>query len=835
MSRSKEPPEGILAGRPEVTRDRGDPDTALIAFVGSSPRSAEVKANRAFTGEGPGVLRQVLSTLGVPLEACWFTHAVPRQTPRARAASAEEVDYFEPLLRRRVRASSAKVVVAMGADAIRAVSGASSAPQTVRGHVTNYANRPAMLTIDPHRVVRANPRFARGDAIHESGGSPEAFPDLVVDLERVVRYALHDEPLQVPLDTERYFLARTPDAVDRVLRRIERLPVDTPVAVDIESSGLDYRTDRILTIGMSWRAGTGAGIEWAVMDRRQLERLGAALSRLRLVFHNGAFDVPWLRAAGLPVSWDADTMLLHYLTDERPGTHGLERLAIDRYSWEPYETALKQKYKVGSAAASDAEASYENVPMDALLLYNVADCDVTLRLYQDLLPEVENEGLLHLHDDLLIPAAEHFLRLERDGMLVDRDYLEELGSSWRREMEELERTMRSYPGAEEINLRSTAQIARYLYDVLELEQMPGQEGGYVDPDKVLELTDAVEDDDAQEYFRMAASSIFMSLKPRSTATYMLWWLADQHEWPKALVQYRLLGTRYRTYYEGTLNRLHEGRIRPRFRLHGTRTGRLSSTDPNIHGIPRSKEIKNIFVADPGYTLIAADYSQAEVRMMAHFARDRRLIEALQEADIHRAISRTLFGVTEEEMSRMDGERIALMRRAAKTIIFGLIYGRSAKSLAPQLGVSLEETEEYIRELFRMMPDVPRFIQRQQNRVLREQEAVSLFGRKRRFPLILRSGAAQVRRQGVNMPIQSTVSDMTLMANLRVIAELDRRGVAPKVWPHIHDGFLFQVPDEHVEEAVELTREVMGNPPFETDVFFASEIEVGKRWGSMEEV
>ena len=263
---------------------------------------------------------------------------------------------------------------------------------------------------------------------------------------------------------------------------------------------------------------------------------------------------------------------------------------------------------------------------------------------------------------------------------------------------------------------------------------------------------------------------------------------------------------------------------------------MSSTGPNIHGMPRKKVIKDIFIADPGYTLIHADYSQAEIRMMAHFAKDKNLMKAMQEQDIHRAISKELFSLTDEQLDAMPDEEVKFKRRAAKTIAFGLIYGRSAKSLAPQLNVSLHEAEAYMKRFFRMMPDVTKWIAKQKDIVARKQEVSSLYGRKRRFPFIANGRhMSEVKRQAVNMPIQSSVSDMTLLANLRILAVLRGRGMKPLPWPHIHDGFLIQVPKDRLDECIEVVISEMHDVGFETDVPFKCEVDAGDRWGSMEKI
>jgi len=825
-----------LKDRPVYYKDRGeDIELPLIAFVGSSPKSFEVKSKIAFSGDGPKVLRRVLSSLDIPIDECYFTHAISCQTPKGRRAKSSEIDACSNDLKSRLLRRNPKLIIAMGTDAIHALIDTNRAASTIRGQIHSWQGIPVLPTIDPHGVVKVHPRFAPEDEKWDASGSPDAFPDLQCDLQRAAKFVLHGVPLVEQIPYHSYVHVRDAKSFRRVISRLKSLPPGTVISADVETDGLDYRTGKILTLGLCWRAGTGVGIDWSILDKEDKRSISDCLSRHRLVFHNGYFDVPWLHADGVSVDWTGDTMLLHYLLDERSGSHGLERLAIDRYSWPAYESKLKQTFRVGSAAATDAESSYSNVEIGSLLDYNIADCDVTYRLWTDLVAEAEEENITQIHDQILMPAARHFLKLEQDGMLVDQEYLDQVGHSWRVEMDDLAQQMRSYPGAEGINLNSSRQIAHYLFDVLGLQSMPGESGEYVDPDLVLALTENVQDEEAQEYFRVASSVSFMKLKPRSTSTYMLWWLADQHPWSKALVRYRVIGTRYRTYFEGIKSRLIQGRIRPRYRLHGTRTGRLSSTDPNIHGIARDKQIKDIFISDPGYVLIAADYSQAEVRMMAHYAKDEVLMRSLQESDIHRAISRQLFSVSEEQLDQMDPARVKFLRRAAKTIIFGLIYGRSAESLAPQLGVSLEETDKYIANLFQMMPNVPKFISRQQENVIKSHEAVSIFGRKRRFPLILKGNASAVKRQGVNMPIQSSVSDMTLLANLRIVKELESRGISVKLWPHIHDGFLFQVREEDVDDAVATTKHIMSDPPFKTPVHFAAEVEIGRRWGSLKEV
>jgi DNA polymerase-1 len=399
----------------------------------------------------------------------------------------------------------------------------------------------------------------------------------------------------------------------------------------------------------------------------------------------------------------------------------------------------------------------------------------------------------------------------------------------------LEEKLRLYPGAETLNLRSSKQVQEFLFDTLGLETMPCDSEGSVSMETALEETSQVQDEDVQEFWR--TSQFKRGTKARSTGTYMLFWLAQQHEFPRLMVRHRILSKQYGAYHDGYVRLMDEtNRIRPRYRLHGTRTGRLSSTDPNIHGMPRRKQIKRIFVADPGMTLIAPDYSQAEIRMVAHLADDDSLIAALDGQDIHYEISKRLFGMTDAQMKALSDEERSIKRRAAKTIAFGIIYGRSPSSIAPQMGVTKETAEEYVQAFYRMMPKVREWIARQHALVMREKEVATIFGRKRRFPLVLdKRHAAEIKRQSVNFPVQSAVSDMCLMANMRIISRLDAEGIKCKVWPHVHDGFYIQIEDKKVKRAIEISVEELHALPFETRVPFAVEIQAGKTWGDLKVV
>jgi uracil-DNA glycosylase family 4 len=793
---------------------------ADVMIVGEAPGQDEVKGGQPFVGRSGKLLRQVLTQLGFRLEAIYYTNACLCRPPANRTPTAAEVTCCQQRLRMEILMVQPKIIVPVGNTPIAAILGRGKGVSKRRGIYTAVSIEGQTFgvipTYHPAAVLR----------------NPGLFSDLASDLD-LVRRTLSGEEAEVDPPFANYRVIDTQEKFELLL---SRLGAQQEVAIDLETQGLDPHKGGIICAGFSWKRGTACVLDWSVIRGSEQNRtiLGQTLSALDCSFHHGQFDVLWLEVHGVPVRYGYDTMLAHYLLDERTGTHGLKRLAAERYKAPDY---AKRLLKTGASDSDEDLKDFGEVPRDQLYAYCGADVDYTLRLTQDLRGELARQGrLAWVMDEILIPAARHFTQLEREGILVDRAYLDHLGEAWNAEIATLEGQMRAYPGATELNFRSTKQLQGFLYGTLGLEPMKAGADGIVDMSDLLEMLKEIEDDEAQDFWRTAPATAYQKLKPTATSCYMLYWLAQQHDFPRLMVRYRLIEKRRGAYYSGILERLDSlGRIHPHYRIHGTVTGRLSSSNPNIHGIPKKKEIKKIFRADPGCVLVYADYNQAEVRMLAHYAQDPRLIRLLTETDIHAAISRELFNLTDEQMKALPAEDREVKRRAAKTLTFGMIYGRSEYSIAPQLGITVEQARKYKERFFAMMPDVKRWITRQRASVMRNHQVESLYGRLRRFDFIPDGpGAAEIQRQAVNMPIQSAVSDMTLLANLRAIQRLKDQGVPVRPWPSIHDAFIVQVPEAARDDAMGIVKEVMSTPTFETNVPFTMSIGWGPSWGEIHE-
>jgi len=790
-----------------------------VLFVGEAPGEQEVKKGRPFVGPAGKLLHEVLSGLGLDLERVYYTNSVMCRPPNNRDPSIKEIECCHNRLFKEISDIKPFMIMPLGKWGHLAVTGRKEAIGNARG-------KPEYTSIDGAEYLTMS-------TLHPSGllYNPDGYPDFEFDLDRALDFYNGGEiTIQPPVDKYviiEYDGKSESPKMEALLKRLETVD---EMAVDLETTSLRYMNEKILTCAISWKGETAVSFDWDILrnNKGYKKRFADAVARIRCSFQNGQFDIPWFRDEGMSPNHDSDTMLDHYILDERKGSHSLERQAINRYKAPSYKFSLEQ--------ISHAETA---IPRRDLLTYDAIDADYTRRLTIDNQKEMDDKDKW-VRDNLVMPAAKHFTEFFIEGMLVDQDHLEMNGKKWKEEIIEIEEELRSFPGAEDLNFNSPAQLAPYLYDEdkLGLRQMKAGEEGYILQSTLLEEIQDIEDAEAQDYWRTQGSHSFKEMSPRSTGIYMLYWLAQQHDFPRILVRHRLMSKRYGTYYKGLKEAMWpDGRMRPQFKLHGTVTGRQSSSDPNIHGTPRLGDIKSTYIADDGFYILYGDLSQAEIKMMAHFSGDESLMKTLEESDIHRATLRKLFGLTESQVDALSEEDYEVRRRAAKTIRFGIQYGRAAKSLSVQLGVSVEEAQLYLDQIFREEPDVKRWIINQKHHVEIHREVESIYHRKRRFHLIAnKRQRAEVGRQAVNMPIQSSVSDMTLMWYLKSFRKMQEAGIRVKRWPQIHDAIMIQVEKSAIVEAAHILEDTIQNDlDFESRVPFSADIKYGISWGNLHSI
>ena len=464
-----------------------------------------------------------------------------------------------------------------------------------------------------------------------------------------------------------------------------------------------------------------------------------------------------------------DSMLYSYLLDPTYSSHSLPEVALRRFN-------LKMSGNLAEAA------------------------DVTGRLASALRKEVDEQGLTPVYETIDAPLVPVLARMEDAGVKIDLAALEEMSGKLQREAASKARDIYERC-CMEFNINSPKQLGDVLFNKLGLP-MPVKYG---------------------------------KGKKISTAVDVLEGLAAEHEVPRLVLEYRQLTKLKSTYVDAlpALIRSQSGRVHTTFGQTGTATGRLSSANPNLQNIPirteLGREIRAAFIAEPGHVLLAADYSQIELRLLAHFSKDKLLVEAFRRGDdIHTLTASQVFGVPPLMVSSDH-------RRQAKVVNFGIVYGLSAFGLSQQLGIEPAEARKFIDAYFERYAGVRAFIDATLEQTRRDQKVKTLFGRIRPIPDINSKNATQrgfAERTAVNTPLQGTAADLIKLAMIRIDEEIRQRGLKSRMTLQVHDELVFEVPEREVEVMKPLVRRHM-EEAHALAVPLLVEIGVGRNWRDMQ--
>ncbi len=464
-----------------------------------------------------------------------------------------------------------------------------------------------------------------------------------------------------------------------------------------------------------------------------------------------------------------DPMLYSYLLDPTYSSHSLPEVALRRFN-------LKLSGNLAEAA------------------------DVTGRLASALRKEVDEQGLTSVYDEIDAPLVPVLARMEDAGVKIDLAALEQMSGKLQREAAAKARDIYERCGME-FNINSPKQLGDVLFNKLALP-MPVKYG---------------------------------KGKKISTAVDVLEGLAADHEVPRLVLEYRQLTKLKSTYVDAlpALIRSQSGRVHTTFGQTGTATGRLSSANPNLQNIPirteLGREIRAAFIAEPGHVLLAADYSQIELRLLAHLSKDKLLVEAFRRGDdIHTLTASQVFGVP-PLMVTPDH------RRQAKVVNFGIVYGLSAFGLSQQLGIEPGEARKFIDAYFEKYAGVRAFIDATLEQTRRDGKVKTLFGRIRPIPDINSKNATQrgfAERTAVNTPLQGTAADLIKLAMIRIDEEIRKRGLKLRMTLQVHDELVFEVPENEVDVMKPLVREHM-EEAYPLVVPLVADIGIGRNWRDLE--
>ena len=575
---------------------------------------------------------------------------------------------------------------------------------------------------------------------------------------------------------------------------------------DIETTGFDHINDRILSLGVTPQNDKGISYcfyPWHFpLIKKYLES-----REISWAWHNGKFDIKFLRRAGIKARVDDDTLLMSYTLDEEGGVHDLETVSADVLDAPDYKYMI-QPY------LPNKDSSYELVPKDVLAQYQAIDTSNTAQIRPIYRERIRQDPALEsLYTETLLPASEMLIQVEENGICTDPKRLDE---------------------NEVFFADMKADIGQQINDMVGYSINPGS------PKQVKELL----------FRRMK----FRNRKKGSTAAPILERLQKETEHPifALILKHRKAVKMYGTYVKGLKRHVHPdtNRVHPTFLVHGTRTGRLSARDPNSENMPRLPQVRGTFIAGEGMELVEVDLKQAELCSLAALSGDPTLVEIYNTGgDIHTDLANELFPGWDERKANPETYQDAYEERVkCKNVNFGITYGITEFGLQGQIGGPIEDSRDMLEGWALKYPVASEFINKCRMAPIRNQIITTCFGRKKRVGLVSRENVRFLQNEAANFPHQSIASDITLHAAIRTWRQLLTWNV--RIVNLIHDSLLLEVPltgdpGMHRHQyagdlrrlVIQLVAREMRQVPIDwgiTRVPFMADAEYGHRWGSLQE-
>jgi len=586
------------------------------------------------------------------------------------------------------------------------------------------------------------------------------------------------------------------------------------IAFDTETTGVSPMQANLVGISLAITPGEGYYIPvgHAVGQQLPLKKVIEALTgpltnpKIPKYGHNIDFDYIALARHGLRVTpLDFDTMLGEWLCDPASHSLGLKKLALVRLGVEMTDISEL----IGSGKK---QITMDAVPIELAADYAAADADMTLRLAPILRAELEEKHQLELLQKLEMPLITILADMEMTGIALDTELLAEFGKELEKQLAQLEKKIYKLIGYQ-LNINSTQQLSKALFEDLKLTP----------PDKS----------------RKTAAGKF------STAADVLEEMRELHPVIGLILEQREVSKLKSTYVDALPQAVNPatGRVHTSFNQAGSVTGRIASSDPNLQNIPirteQGRRVRQAFVAARGNVLLAADYSQIELRVAAHYSKDPTLLRAFAEGeDIHTTTAATVLGLKPEKVSKEQ-------RRLAKVINFGLLYGMGAFALSRQSGLTLAEAEEFVKNYFARFPRIKQYLDDTKKFAAENGYVQTLLGRRRYFPGL--SGAqggpnsreaaiarARAEREAINAPIQGTAADIVKQAMLNLQPALEKAGLSAKLLLQVHDELVLECPKKEVKDTARVVRAVMESA-FKLDVPLGVEVRAGANWEEVKAV
>ena len=739
-----------------------------IAIVGEAPGQTEVAYKRPFMGESGELLEHVLESYGYDREETFLTNACSCRPSNNKTPTKKAIEACKPRLISELKEHNAETIMLLGSTATKSLFGHSS-------NITKARVGPPKehLYFPDSKII---PTFHPAYALRNVG----AFPYILDDFDKI------DNSPPEWKEPEYEIIREFPKA----MRVMDSLYLK-PVAVDIET---DYDKDNpsfqhpveqnIICIGFASSPDYVYILGKELFDKPPPEGFSKSLTNFLnkndIIMHNGKFDMTVLKKHS-DVNLHFDTMLAMYCLNEARGRGGysLSNMSIDLLNSPEWKS---MKSISGNMLDLDEDVLYE---------YNALDVANTFRLYELLNEQLHEENLHHLHE-FLIRSTYTLMYIEMLGIGINQEYQKEIYRETDLEVDNLLQGLRTITGKIDYNPRSWQQTTKALIDYFNV------------PFRKVPDTREATIKEIKEYAEYVANKD-------------LWTYCDR------LLRYKKAYKLKSVYIEGINKRLHKGRIHTSYFLHGTKTGRLSSGNPNLQNIPRNKVIKKQFIPpNPDYLFAQADYKQAEFRAVAYLSQDPILQEILKDParDIHGEVAQEIFGKNYTPEHRF----------IAKQIVFGVTYGMTPFRLSMEIKIDLEDAKHYINKWWEMFPHTKRWVNKVRKTIDKKQYLQTPFGHMSRFHLITRENKMKLFKEGTAFLPQSLASNFCLEAANR----LSRLDYGDKIIGLVHDAILFQTPSVEEAQLVKQVMEDTGEEYLEGFVPTPVDIQIGPTWGDLEE-
>ncbi len=595
------------------------------------------------------------------------------------------------------------------------------------------------------------------------------------------------------------------DTEEKLQQLVQELSKSKLISFDTETTALDPLRADLVGISLAVRDGEGfyipvghKGEDKQLPVDRVIDALRPAMTDpgIRKAGHNIKYDALVLGNYDLTVSpLSFDTMIAEWLVDPASHNLGLKDMADSLLG-------ISMTHIEELIGRGKDQINMDSVPIGSAAPYAAADAEVTLRLVPILEKRMEERNCSKIFEEIEMPLVSVLISMEREGITLDTGFFEKFGGEIGERLAEIETEVHDHVG-HSFNLNSTQQLSKVLFEDLKLEP----------PDRG----------------KKTASGHY------STSAAVLDELKGKHPVVDLLLEYRELAKLKSTYLDALPQEINPrtGKVHTSFNQTGSVTGRLASSEPNLQNIPTRTElgrkVRLGFVASEGHTLLSVDYSQIELRIVAHMAGDRAMLEAFREGqDIHATTAAAIYDIPLNEVTKDQ-------RRHAKAINFGLIYGMSSFGLSRSTDLTLGEAENFVKDYFEHFPGVKKYLDNIRNLAARQGFVETMLGRRRYFPNLANPVNVMMRnreeREAINAPIQGTAADIMKIAMIKVDETLRSSKLRARLILQVHDELVLEVPVDQLEDTVKMVRQVM-EEAYKLDIPLLTEARSGINWGSM---